>query len=286
MAGAGVFPKVSGDLIYYQDYNTIRTTIAGVLGTGSGASGYGQALSSSAVTQGAKITETHWDNLRSDIDKCLTHQSGSSSLTNVTTSNKITYTVVNAYKTGADTAVTNKDLVSGATQSSLSTGVSSNYAVGWKTSIRHRVTVTFSSAEDARNFFNLNGNIRLTASQTGSTAASKDSNWATLINSLGAIYYTATNYRAGGNVVIKAQTFGTGVYAANYYRAWGELTSATTVVITAIFDDASVQTGAGGASQDENISLSITSAVDYYKSIGAITGPTPSSVTNLAVLAP
>ena len=286
MAGAGVFPKVAGDLIYYQDYNTIRTTIAGVLGTGSGASGYGQALSSSAVTQNAKITETHWDNLRSDIDKCLIHQSGSSSLTNISTSNNISYTLVNAYKTGADTAVTNKDVVSGATQSSLATGVSSNYATPWKTSIRHRVTVTFASSDAARNFFNLNGNIRLTASQTGSTAASKDSNWATLINSLGAIYYTATNYRAGGNVVIKAQTFGTGVYVANYYRAWGELTSATTVVITAIFDDASVQSGAGGASQDENISLSITSAVDYYKSIGAIVGPVPSSVANTAALGP
>ena len=286
MAGAGVFPKVNGDLIYYQDYNTIRTTISGVLGAGSGASGYGQALSSSDVAQGDSITETQWDNLRADIDKCLTHQSGSSSLTNVSTSDNITYTVVNAYQTAANTAVTNKDNVFASTQSALATGVSSNYATGWKTSIRHRVTVTFSSAANARNFFNLGGNIRLTASRTGSTAASKDSNWATLINSLGAIYYTATNYRAGGNVVIKAQTSGTSPYAANYYRAWGELTSATTVVITAIFDDASVQTGAGGAGFDENVTLSITSAVDYYKSIGAITGPTPSSVTNLAALGP
>ena len=284
MAGAGIFPKVQGDVIYYQDYNTIRTTVDGVLGTGSGASGYGQSLTSSAVTQGAKITEAHWDNLRADLEKCLIHQSGSASLTNVSTADKITYTLINAYKTAADTVVTNKDLVFSSTQSALGTGVSSNYATAWKTSIRHRVTLTFTSANEARAFFNLGGNIRLTASDTGSIAASKDSNWHTLIGSLGSIYYTPTNFRAGGNVVIKAQTFGTGAYAANYYQAWGELTSATTVVITAIFNDASVESG-GGSAYDENVTLSITSAVDYYKSIGSITGPVP-SVANTVNLGP
>jgi len=288
MAGPGVFPKENGDIIYYQDYNAIRAIIEPILGVGSGNNGYGQVLTSSNINQFDQITELHWDNLRSDIDKCLTHQSGGTSLTNVSTSTTILKDLINQYKTGADTAVTNKDLVFAQTQSALGTGISSTYATPWKTSIRHRVTVTFSTANDARHFFNLGGNIRLTASQTGSVAATKDQRWAELIDSLGGIYYTPSNYRTGGNIIIKAQTFSVSPYAANFYQAWGERTSDTTLVITALFNDASVQTGfnQSQAQFDENVTLSITSAVDFFKSIGAIVGVVPSSVTNLFALGP
>ena len=51
-----------GSTIAANDYNTIQSTIAGVLG--QNAAGYGQALSSSQVASNAKITAAQWNALQ------------------------------------------------------------------------------------------------------------------------------------------------------------------------------------------------------------------------------
>jgi hypothetical protein len=77
MAGAGVFPKVTGDTIYYQDYNAIKSVIDGVVSTY-----YGNAITSSAVTTGQSISAAQMDLLRADINKAYTHITGSNSAIN------------------------------------------------------------------------------------------------------------------------------------------------------------------------------------------------------------
>ena len=64
-----------GQLIQNTDYNSIRTVVDAVMGTGT--SGYGQTLASSNVSQGSTITALQWLNLRTDMVKARQHQIGS-----------------------------------------------------------------------------------------------------------------------------------------------------------------------------------------------------------------
>jgi hypothetical protein len=68
-----------GNKIEWSDYNAIQSVIAPVLGatpTASGNTGYGQSVASNQVTQYAKITNTQWANLRTDILRARQHQTG------------------------------------------------------------------------------------------------------------------------------------------------------------------------------------------------------------------
>lgn len=71
---AGQFNKIE-----WSDYNAIQSKIAPVLGataTASTTTGYGQSVASSQVSQYAKITNTQWANLRTDILRARQHQTG------------------------------------------------------------------------------------------------------------------------------------------------------------------------------------------------------------------
>jgi hypothetical protein len=62
------------DIITQAEYNNIRNKVIGVLGTGSGNSGYGQPLNSSAVALGTRVTVNEYANLRFDIINAWVHQ--------------------------------------------------------------------------------------------------------------------------------------------------------------------------------------------------------------------
>ena len=63
-----------GTIISASDYNAIQSRVNTVMGSGSGNSGYGQTLSSSAVVPGLNITATQWAYLKQDILKAAVHQ--------------------------------------------------------------------------------------------------------------------------------------------------------------------------------------------------------------------
>ena len=65
------------DIITQAEYNNIRNKVVGVLSTGSGNSGYGQPLNSSAVALGNRVTINEYANLRFDIINAWVHQAGS-----------------------------------------------------------------------------------------------------------------------------------------------------------------------------------------------------------------
>lgn len=58
------------------DYNNVQSSIANIMGVGSGTNGYGQPITSSQVSPGAVISSAQWNNLRNDLIKARTHQSG------------------------------------------------------------------------------------------------------------------------------------------------------------------------------------------------------------------
>jgi hypothetical protein len=163
----------------------------------------------------------------------------------------------------------------------LVSGVTGSYSLDWKTSLRHQVAVEFNSVEDIRNFFKLGGSIRIDAGASGGgIIGSKTSDWLTFLSAVQPVSYTASSFRRGGNLVVRSKTFVGGYYSANYIQAWGELVNDTTIVMTAIFDDASVQTGPGGSAFDEFVSgIAVTSTVDYLRPVGGITGPAPTLTT-------
>jgi len=280
MATGNVFPKVTGDTIYAADYNGVVAIATAVLG--QNATGYGIAPRSSTVAIGGRIQAASWDNLRLDLDQCRLHQNNSTAgLVDENAGDRVRATDVSAYYSAAVTSYVNKDVINSVDVAFVS-GVASSYATAWKASIRQVVTISFATSTQMSNFFNAGGNVRVSAGCSGSTTASKDANWNTLITGLGLHYYTAANYRTGGNISIKGPSYGTGAYASNYYQAWVE-SSATSLKVTTLFNDAS--TG-GGGSYDENVTLTITSSVDYYKSLNNVVAPVPTGVVLTSTLGP
>ena len=276
MAGAGSFPKITGDIIYLLDYNSLQTTVASVKTTY-----YGVACSSSQVAANSEINHIEWNNLQTDINSCIKHQTGSN--TAISTKNQgetITYGDINAYYTQTTSADTNKASVFASSQLSLvnPSGGSSTNSGGWNTSINHIVTVTWASSADATYFFNCGGSVTWQASYSGgsSSAGTKDKAWKDLIDSVGLKQYTRADYLAGGT-----KTFGpfyAGVYTANYITITVVKDSDTQLTITVLLNDASGQPNAPWGT-DETVGTSITSSVGYYKSVDAIVSPFPNAIT-------
>jgi len=276
MAGRGVFPKVTGDIVYIEDYNDLQSIIASVKTTY-----YGVACTSSQLPANALINDLEWNNLQIDINSCIKHQTGSNTAISTKNQNDIVYAIdTNAYSTQSSIANTNKASVFAGTQLALvnPSGGSSTNSGGWNTSVNHVVTVTWASLADATYFFNCGGSVTWQASYSGGSSAAntKDKTWKDLIDSVGMLQYTRADYLAGGT-----KTFGpfyAGVYTANYITITAVKNSDTQLTITVLLSDASGQPNAPWGT-DETVGTSITSAIGYYKSVDAIVSPFPNAIT-------
>jgi hypothetical protein len=276
MAGAGTFPKSTGDTIYLADYNAIQSLIAGVKTTY-----YGISCTSSPLTGNPAIDHTPVNNLLTDIDSCITHQTGAASgLTTKSQGATISRLDFNDLYTYASQANTNKDTVYASSQlAQVSNAITSNNpGTGWNTSKTHTVTVDFASASAANYFFQTGGYLYASASSSGGSGSSKDNSWSTLIGTIGTRSYTLSNWNAGGTVVI-AKLYAS-VYGANYWQLSVTKNSSSQVSMVMTFQD-----DAGpNPNFDEGVFLNITSSVGYYKSVGGITGAYPSLFTNSTTL--
>ena len=77
-------PTVSvQEIITAATYNGLQSRVETVLGTGFSDTGYGQVLASNVVSANSVITAEKMVDLKTDIDKCRAHQTGS--LTNIAT---------------------------------------------------------------------------------------------------------------------------------------------------------------------------------------------------------
>jgi len=215
-----------GDFISATDYNTIRTKIFNVMATGAGNSGYGQTTFSSLVAEGNSVTKTQWDALRYDIYNALLHQTGSAAaLTTVAVGDVVRYGASQPnfqYNTFADTATTNRfDLGTG--QFVTEVIDSKTYSSSWLNSLTATATVTFSTAEQARFFFNAGGKIRFASARTGGNGEAQNTSWSNLLSGAG------TQAFAGGlsginffSLTNSYQTFytttGSAAYSANQWR--------------------------------------------------------------------
>ena len=216
----------TGLIIEAVDYNTIRTKIIGIMGTGAGQSGYGQTLLSSSIAFGNTVTKAQWDNLRFDIFNARLHQDGlSPTIVTATSGQPVRYGAGhpnNQYNTQADTAIANKFNI-GTGQFVIESATSATRTTAWNSSLTATVTVTFSTADQARHFFNSGSKIRCASSRTGGTASPQNSSWSNILDTAGTVAFGGnTSVLNFYNLTNSYQTFfnlsSSAPYTANQYR--------------------------------------------------------------------
>lgn len=211
------------DKIRFADYNDIRNKVIGILGPGSGSSGYGQSIKSLALSASNKVGVNDWANLYYDIYNAYVHQTGiAPPIGTVVENETVRYAADKPnfqYDTYANTIITNKFNVAGSQTATRSKGSGSQtwpgvYGDYWVSLAQCTITVTFSSAAQARYFFNSGGQIRFTSSRSGGTASSQNTSWTNLLN-------TVSSINGGAGPTFGGNNPGTGTEpndGQNYYR--------------------------------------------------------------------
>jgi len=282
----------TGLIIEAVDYNTIRTKIIGIMGTGAGQSGYGQTLLSSSVAFGNTVTKAQWDNLRFDIFNARLHQDGlSPTIVTATSGQPVRYGAGhpnNQYNTQANTAIANKFNI-GTGQFVIESATSATRTTAWNSSLTATVTVTFSTADQARYFFNSGSKIRCASSRTGGTASPQNSSWSNVLDTAGTVafggntaglnFYNLTNsYQTFFNLSSSAP------YTVNQYRievvsnvADNTIGGATTLTFRVTYTDTYTYGGGGSPSFPDNVNGTLTLTVDELRASGTLqplgTGP-------------
>lgn len=308
-----------GDSITAAQYNGLQSRINTIMGTGSGTNGYGQTLASSQVAAGAVIRAADFDNLRTDINKANNHQSGANAgIGNIAVGQiigadasgtslgalNVTTEGFNDYDVAVGVIETNKLLLDSG-NSSVESATSSQRTTAWGGggggTVDHQFTVTFSSADARRHFFNSGGEIRFSASRTGGSG-SKNTDWTNLLTNMGTIkmnYTTTTSTGSGSGSSIgnndltgTYQTIfsksGSGVYAENLYRIRARQDSSSVLRFDIDFQDNDLGDDQGGAGStgpvDENVTGTLTSSIQQLRATGSnvsVASPTYTNTNNL-----
>ena len=215
------------------DYNNIQSTIASIMGLGSGTTGYGQAVTSTQVAPGATITVAQWVNIRNDLSKARVHQTNSAvvdglasisanrgspwqTLQLVTASTTISEDIRDQYNQFATGTQSNKDTLAASGQSTSGVALtSSTRSTNWGgtslvQSVSHILTVTFAgytsgsltvpNTDHSRCFFNAGGSIQIVASRTGTAANTKDTDWTTMLSGFGTFTFRNTGSAVSGTL--------------------------------------------------------------------------------------
>lgn len=197
----------TGSNITAAGFVTIQNKAESLLGPSAGTRGYNQTVLSSDVFTGNQITRAQWDLLKTDIVNILYHQNGE--LPNIITVNAgdvIQYGAGHPntnYDTLLETATANRFRIA-ASQSVVTSKGSATYTSAWSSSAQFTLTVTFSTADQGRYFFNSGGKIRLNTVISGGTGTAQYNAWVNFLNSVGIRsfgadtdpsinYYTLTN---------------------------------------------------------------------------------------------
>ena len=270
-------------------YNAIQSKVAAVLGTGSGDKGYGMSLASAQVGAGDTVTATHIANLHTDINKCILHQTASATSAIVAPvatdvieeSNSTNKKGWAQYEAESTVAETNRLTAAGGNMTTTSelTESRTNAWGGSPDTVNTTFTVTFSSADIKRNFFNAGGEIRM-ALALSSGSGSKGTSWTNLFSGAGTIKFgrTATTCTGSGTTTsignvdmtgshqtIFSKDVGSGVYGENDFTITAKDNSSTVLefIVTLNDDDAGDQTGTGGP-VDEDVGGTTTLTVSSF----------------------
>lgn len=273
-----------GSEILASDYVTIQNNAQSILGTGSASQGYGQAISSSDVFTGNQITKAQWDLLRYDIVNIRVHQDGVlPTIVTVNVGDPIGFGAGapnTNYRTLMETAIANRFNVA-SNQSAISAINTITYSSSWSTTAQATITATFSTANEARYFFNSGGKIRITTSRSGGTVSQQNNAWTNLLNSVGMQEFgAATNpfvnfYTLTNSYQIFYQSSATTPYSANNYRLEARCNvsdnsngTATIVEIKVTLNDAYVDLGL--PAPGDSVTGTLTMVFEELKAVGQL----------------
>lgn len=193
-------------------YNTIQSETKYVLNTL-----YGGDLTTFSISTGTLITPNYWTNLKTDIEKAYTHQTG---VALATPSGKTPITGGLIYADYVNTLITATNFISAntnthaANQMSIATEGSgaavSRRTTSWGSTLTHQVLYTWTTSTEAGYFFNLGGALIAQESYVAGTAGSgtTETAWMSMINDIQALasntanWFTASNYYSGTPVSI------------------------------------------------------------------------------------
>ena len=284
-----------GQRVRAADYNSIQGKVSLVMGTGSGSYGYGQGLVSSQVNVGDSILVSQWSNLRSDLLKARQHQLGtdqSSNLTLASTSLVISEAIRAQYDAMAD-SITADRLTVASNQGSLENVITPYQRTSaWNGTLTHICTVTFSSADQARYFFNGGGNFQISADRSGGNSGYKNQTWSLMFSQMGTITMNASTATVSGsgsvsaigyygltgsNQLIFRKQAPSGVYAENDYFIYARTAAGgAQVIFEMVFEDEDAgdlnNPSPGeppGPVQDENVDGTLTSTIQMFRPSGS-----------------
>ena len=290
--------------------NNLQSSIALILGSGSGQNGYGQAVTSVPVTNTGDIaTAADMNAIYADILTARVHQVGAGDIGIAEVVQNLNVVAEDTSFNVSDLGVTTVDpdgfkkgIVDFETlmtqvqsdkasihtsQAALEPGVASARSTTWNGLIYHEVAVTFSSADARRFFFNTGGELRLTANNTGASTP-KGLDWTALCSELGIIKLNSSattttgtgsgtsigNYDLTSNFQSIYQKVGTGsysgVYAGNLYTIKARSDIDTRIIFRIEFNDVVFDNNV-----DNNVDGRIESVIQHYRASGGVTVNAP-----------
>ena len=276
------------DKVSKTKFNEIQSLVSTIIGTGSSNYGYGNSLYSSQKSEGDKISSTDWANLSLDLYRVSYHQGSSISPTAITTSTKITATVVNTYIDAANTIDINRFRIAEYSDELLLTN---SRTTAWNATVTHAFYIDFVNHDNARYFFNSGSSLRFSASIQG-YSNSQGTSWNTMLSSIGTIYFnynsitalagTATSnfgfYNLTGSYQQAYIISGSGRYSSNDYKIRMSYDGAGKIYVIIDFEDLHTNTWT------DLVDGTLTSIVSMRRASGSHISVSPPTVTNTTLL--
>jgi len=223
----------SGTTALATDVSTPANTGLNVMGTGSLSRGYGQTTFGASKNVGDTITANDFNNIRYDLLNASAHQTGSAvalSLAGNITGGTINSTDPNAFIPYAATVDSDRFNCHSSRKSTASAGNNSRTS-SWASSVSTTYTLNFSSADQARYFWNGGGRIRFASSRTGGAASAQNTSWSSLLTSAGTQEF-------GGVAVYGWGTGSTSLYSISSSAPYASNTYAISVSLNAAIGSA------------------------------------------------
>jgi hypothetical protein len=198
------------------------------MGTGSLSRGYGQTTFGATKNVGDTITANDFNNIRYDLLNASAHQNGSAvalSLAGNITGGTINSTDPNAFIPYAATVDSDRFNCHSSRKSTASAGNNSRTS-SWASSVSATYSLLFSSANQARWFWNGGGRIRFASSRTGGAASAQNASWSSLLSSAGTQEF-------GGAAVYSWGTDSTSLYSVSSSAPYASNNYAISVVLNA-----------------------------------------------------
>ena len=236
----------AGNTILAADLNSFIDDVEDIFGDNNAAStaagalifGYGETMLQADVSGGNTITAAQWNNLWMMVHRCAAHQGSTVNIGGSVSAGPFSaggaIGVDANIATDIATIVTNKLNFHASSVTTANCNAKSGTA-SWSATTTHSFTQTFASYDAARHFHNQGGAMLFTASRSGGSGTTQNTDWANLLSGIGTVTIgvnTTTISGSGGttgdsfdDIVGNAGTTRTiytkassGDYSANNYK--------------------------------------------------------------------